>query len=130
MGLFDRLFSNTKVEQQEIETPVSLTNVIETILLIMENLSLMKKDVIRQRISDEEYFDDSILEKLPITMPTNLEYLEKYYGNVKFGYGINKISQIREKLNNFVAEKLIEGKPEEEIISEILMIVESDIIIL
>ncbi len=127
MGIFDKIFHN-KEEQPVVETPISLTNVIETILLIMENLSLMKKDVIKQRISDKEYFNDSILEKLPISMPTNLDYLEKYYGNVKFGYGINKISQIRDKLNNFVAEKLIEGKTEEEIINELLIIVESDII--
>jgi len=128
MGILDRIFTRKIEEQPVVETPISLKNGIEAILLVLENLSLMNKEVIRERISDKDAYDDRILEELPIHQPENLNYLEKYYGNVKFGYGSNRIQEIREKLNSYVTEKLIIGQTDDKILEELIMIVESDIV--
>ena len=58
-----------EINEQPVETPIEITKKIDCILSILENLSFMNKDEIRQRISDKEYFDQSILDKLNINPP-------------------------------------------------------------
>ena len=106
----------------------SMHDMIESILLVLENLSVMNKEQIIQRIENSEYYDETILEKLHINAPSNLNYIEKYYGKTKFGYGPIKIGQLREKLNQVADEKYAEGLRNEKILESFLTIVEPEIV--
>jgi len=129
MGIFDKIFNKKDEEITEaVETPIEVTKKIDCIISILENLSFMNKDEIRQRISDKEYFDQSILDKLNITPPENLEYLRKYFGKAKFGYGSVKLNQIRQKLETIASEKSLEGIPSTTILNGIVTLVDQEII--
>ncbi|MBR4693325.1 MAG: hypothetical protein IKQ06_04735 [Bacilli bacterium] len=129
MGIFDKIFTHKEeINEQPVETPIEITKKIDCILSILENLSFMNKDEIRQRISDKEYFDQSILDKLNINSPENLEYLRKYFGKAKFGYGSVKLNQIRKKLEAIASEKSLEGVPSTNILNGIITLIDQEIL--
>ena len=128
MGIWNKFFSRkeeTPVEQKE--TTKYVHDSIESILLVLENLSLMNKEEIRQRIMEKEYYNEVILDSLEINPPSGIEILEKYYGKTKFGYGQVKIHQFRDKLKAIASDKYISGVPEERIVEGLIMIIEPEI---
>ena len=129
MGLFDKIF-NHREEPITIEKPTSpvISGKIECIISILQNLSLMNKDTIREYIQDKEYFDEEILSRLTINQPKNIEYLEKYFGKVKFGYGDIKLNQFRNQLKAIAREKTLANASEDTIINDLLTITSSEII--
>ncbi len=128
MGLFDKIFTRKEdIAPVTVETPVELSNKIQSILLVLSNLSLMKKDDIRDKIADDDYYDESILSKMTIKELEDIPYLEKYYGKAKFGYGSCKIEKIKTKLENYVTDKLLSNVPNDEIVEGLIVQVEPDI---
>lgn len=126
MGLFDKLFHSKETTKKDATQIIH--GVIECILFVLENLSLMNKEQIRERIRMSENYDESILDRLDITAPSNIEQLEKYFAKTKFGYGPVKTQQLRDRLMEIAFEKQEAGISLEQIIEEILSLVEAEIV--
>lgn len=129
MGLLNKFFHSKESENNGLnqETSLFIHNSIEGILLILENLSLMKKEQIIQRIESSEYFDENIIDRMSIKAPSNIEYLEKYYGKTKFGYGAIKIQQLREHLSEMASEKHLSGISDQNILDDMIKVIEPEI---
>ena len=128
MGLFDKIFTRKEdIAPVHVETPIELSHKIESILLVLSNLSLMKIDDIREKIEEDDYYDEDILSQLPIKELEDIPFLEKYYGKAKFGYGSCKIEKIRKRLNGYVTDKLLNNASNSEIVEGLIVQVEPDI---
>lgn len=130
MGILNKFIHRNDAVTTNVKKEMSKTicDSIESILLVLENLSVMNKEQIIQRIQSSEFYDEAILEKLHINAPSNLSYLEKYYGKTKFGYGALKINQLREQLRKVADEKYAEGFNDEKVLEYIFSIVETEIV--
>ena len=83
MGIWNKIFNHKEEASKPVQKETKyIHDSIESILLILENLSIMKKEEIRQRIIDNEYYNEEILNSLEINPPSGIELLEKYYGKI------------------------------------------------
>lgn len=134
MGIWDRLFSHK--EQNTDTTPnlvkenenLSVSNEIASMILILENLSILSEELIRERIREDDFYNESILKRLEIEEPKGLEYVVKYFGKLKFGYGSYKIEQIKQTLNNVATEKLLAGYSNDSVIDLLISLVKNEIV--
>ena len=131
MGIFDRIFARkeqvTENNSQELNQNLSVSKEIDCLLLILANLGLLKVETIRERISEKEAFDEHILEKLDIKPLEDVEYVDKYFGKLRFGYGSYKIAQVRESLTSLAREKMLVGLPKQNIVDLLISLVINEI---
>ena len=126
MGLFDKLFHSK--EETKKDAILVIHDSIEFILFVLENLGLMNKEQVLVRVRTSEFYDESILDRIDIQAPSNLDYLEKYFGKAKFGYGSLKIQQLRDRLNEIASEQQLAGISVDKIVEGILSLVEPEMV--
>ena len=131
MGLLDRLLglgrNNTVIVPEREETPrvkIDASSEIKVILEILKELGYMDAYSIESKMDAKKIeYDKSILYRLMIDIDEDkITELKKYASNEKFGYGQEKINEIKSTLEKKVDECSEQGKSKIETVEELISI--------
>lgn len=114
MSIFDSLFGHKKEEQKEEKEKVDLTKQIDTLVLVIENLGLLNKKKIIEKLDKQQVeYDKSLIKRLTIS-EEKLSSLYKYLGKDNLSFGEEAISSLRKQLelissnDSLTKDKMIE----------------------
>lgn len=116
MSIFDSLFGHKKEEQKEEKEKVDLTKQIDTLVLIIENLGLLNKEQIIEKLDKLQVeYDKSLIKRLTISEDKEkLSALYKYLEKDNLSFGEEAISSLRKQLelissnDSLTKDKMIE----------------------
>lgn len=116
MSIFDSLFGHKKEEQKEEKEKVDLTKQIDTLVLIIENLGLLNKEEIIEKLDKLQVeYDKSLIKRLTISEDKeNLSALYKYLEKDNLSFGEEATSSLRKQLelissnDSLTKDKMIE----------------------
>lgn len=116
MSIFDSLFGHKKEEQKEEKEKVDLTKQIDTLVLIIENLGLLNKEKIIEKLDKLQVeYDKSLIKRLTISEDKeNLSALYKYLEKDNLSFGEEATSSLRKQLelissnDSLTKDKMIE----------------------
>ena len=116
MSIFDSLFGHKKEEQKEEKEKVDLTKQIDTLVLIIENLGLLNKEKIIEKLDKLQVeYDKSLIKRLTISEDKeNLSALYKYLEKDNLSFGEEATSSLRKRLelissnDSLTKDKMIE----------------------
>lgn len=115
MSIFDSLFGHKKEEQKE-QAKVDLTKQIDTLVLVIENLGLLNKEKIIEKLDKLQVdYDKSLIKRLSISEDKEkLSALYKYLEKDNLSFGDDAISSLRKQLelissnDSLTKDKMIE----------------------
>lgn len=98
MSIFDSLFGHKKEEQKEDK--VNLTKQIDTLVLVIENLGLLNKEKIIEKLDKLQVeYDKNLIKRLSISEDKEkLSALYKYLEKDNLSYGKESINSLRKQL--------------------------------
>lgn len=98
MSIFDSLFGHKKEEQKEEK--VNLTKQIDTLVLVIENLGLLNKEKIIEKLDKLQVeYDKNLIKRLSISEDKEkLSALYKYLEKDNLSYGKESINSLRKQL--------------------------------
>ena len=98
MSIFDSLFGHKKEEQKEDK--VNLTKQIDTLVLVIENLGLLNKEKIIEKLDKMQVeYDKNLIKRLSISEDKEkLSALYKYLEKDNLSYGKESINSLRKQL--------------------------------
>lgn len=109
MSIFDSLFGHKKEEQKEDK--VNLTKQIDTLILVIENLGLLNKEKIIEKLDKLQVeYDKNLIKRLSISEDKEkLSALYKYLEKDNLSYGKESINSLRKQLefissNNYLTQ--------------------------
>ena len=116
MSIFDSLFGHKKEEQKEEKEKVDLTKQIDTLVLIIENLGLLNKEQIIEKLDKLQVeYDKSLIKRLTISEDKEkLSALYKYLEKDNLSFGEEATSSLRKQLelissnDSLTKDKMIE----------------------
>ncbi len=116
MSIFDSLFGHKKEEQKEEKEKVDLTKQIDTLVLIIENLGLLNKEKIIEKLDKLQVeYDKSLIKRLTISEDKEkLSALYKYLEKDNLSFGEEATSSLRKQLelissnDSLTKDKMIE----------------------
>lgn len=116
MSIFDSLFGHKKEEQKEEKEKVDLTKQIDTLVLIIENLELLNKEQIIEKLDKLQVeYDKSLIKRLTISEDKEkLSALYKYLEKDNLSFGEEATSSLRKQLelissnDSLTKDKMIE----------------------
>ncbi len=116
MSIFDSLFGHKKEEQKEEKEKVDLTKQIDTLVLIIENLGLLNKEQIIEKLDKLQVeYDKSLIKRLTISEDKEkLSALYKYLEKDNLSFGEETTSSLRKQLelissnDSLTKDKMIE----------------------
>ena len=114
MSIFDSLFGHKKEEQKEDK--VNLTKQIDTLVLVIENLGLLNKEKIIEKLDKLQVeYDKNLIKRLSISEDKEkLSALYKYLEKDNLSYGKESINSLRKQLefissnNSLTQDNMIE----------------------
>ena len=114
MSIFDSLFGHKKEEQKEDK--VNLTKKIDTLVLVIENLGLLNKEKIIEKLDKLSVeYDKNLIKRLSISEDKEkLSALYKYLENDNLSFGEESINSLRKQLefissnNSLTQDNMIE----------------------
>ena len=114
MSIFDSLFGHKKEEQKEDK--VNLTKQIDTLVLVIENLGLLNKDKIIEKLDKLSVeYDKNLIKRLSISEDKEkLSALYKYLEKDNLSFGKESINSLRKQLefissnNSLTQDNMIE----------------------
>ena len=114
MSIFDSLFGHKKEEQKEDK--VNLTKQIDTLVLVIENLGLLNKEKIIEKLDKLQVeYDKNLIKRLSISEDKEkLSALYKYLENDNLSFGEESINSLRKQLefissnNSLTQDNMIE----------------------
>lgn len=114
MSIFDSLFGHKKEEQKEEK--VNLTKQIDTLVLVIENLGLLNKEKIIEKLDKLQVeYDKNLIKRLSISEDKEkLSALYKYLEKDNLSYGKESINSLRKQLefissnNSLTQDNMIE----------------------
>lgn len=114
MSIFDSLFGHKKEEQKEDK--VNLTKKIDTLVLVIENLGLLNKEKIIEKLDKLQVeYDKNLIKRLSISEDKEkLSALYKYLENDNLSFGEESINSLRKQLefissnNSLTQDNMIE----------------------
>ena len=114
MSIFDSLFGHKKEEQKEDK--VNLTKKIDTLVLVIENLGLLNKEKIIEKLDKLPVeYDKNLIKRLSISEDKEkLSALYKYLENDNLSFGEESINSLRKQLefissnNSLTQDNMIE----------------------
>ena len=114
MSIFDSLFGHKKEEQKEDK--VNLTKQIDTLVLVIENLGLLNKEKIIEKLDKLPVeYDKNLIKRLSISEDKEkLSALYKYLENDNLSFGEESINSLRKQLefissnNSLTQDNMIE----------------------
>ena len=114
MSIFDSLFGHKKEEQKEDK--VNLTKQIDTLVLVIENLGLLNKEKIIEKLDKLPVeYDKNLIKKLSISEDKEkLSALYKYLEKDNLSFGKESINSLRKQLefissnNSLTQDNMIE----------------------
>ncbi len=98
MSIFDSLFGHKKEEQKEYK--VNLTKQIDTLVLVIENLGLLNKEKIIEKLDKLQVeYDKNLIKRLSISEDKEkLSALYKYLEKDNLSFGKESINSLRKQL--------------------------------
>ena len=116
MSIFDSLFGHKKEEKKEEKEKVDLTKQIDTLVLIIENLGLLNKEKIIEKLDKLQVeYDKSLIKRLTISEDKEkLSALYKYLEKDNLSFGEEATSSLRKQLelissnDSLTKDKMIE----------------------
>lgn len=119
MSIFDSLFGHKKEEQKEEEQKedkVNLTKQIDTLVLVIENLGLLNKEKIIEKLDKLQVeYDKNLIKRLSISEDKEkLSALYKYLEKDNLSFGKESINSLRKQLefissnNSLTQDNMIE----------------------
>ena len=114
MSIFDSLFGHKKEEQKEDK--VNLTKQIDTLVLVIENLGLLNKEKIIEKLDKLQVeYDKNLIKRLSISEDKEkLSALYKYLEKDNLSFGKESINSLRKQLefissnNSLTQDNMIE----------------------
>lgn len=114
MSIFDSLFGHKKEEQKEDK--VNLTKQIDTLVLVIENLGLLNKEEIIEKLDKLQVeYDKNLIKRLSISEDKEkLSALYKYLEKDNLSFGKESINSLRKQLefissnNSLTQDNMIE----------------------
>ena len=114
MSIFDSLFGHKKEEQKEEK--VNLTKQIDTLVLVIENLGLLNKEKIIEKLDKLQVeYDKNLIKRLSISEDKEkLSALYKYLEKDNLSFGKESINSLRKQLefissnNSLTQDNMIE----------------------
>ena len=114
MSIFDSLFGHKKEEQKEDK--VNLTKQIDTLVLVIENLGLLNKEKIIEKLDKLQVeYDQNLIKRLSISEDKEkLSALYKYLEKDNLSFGKESINSLRKQLefissnNSLTQDNMIE----------------------
>ena len=114
MSIFDSLFGHKKEEQKEEK--VNLTKKIDTLVLVIENLGLLNKEEIIEKLDKMQVeYDKNLIKRLSISEDKEkLSALYKYLEKDNLSFGKESINSLRKQLefissnNSLTQDNMIE----------------------
>lgn len=114
MSIFDSLFGHKKEEQKEDK--VNLTKQIDTLVLVIENLGLLNKEKIIEKLDKMQVeYDKNLIKRLSISEDKEkLSALYKYLEKDNLSFGKESINSLRKQLefissnNSLTQDNMIE----------------------
>lgn len=114
MSIFDSLFGHKKEEQKEEK--VNLTKKIDTLVLVIENLGLLNKEEIIEKLDKLQVeYDKNLIKRLSISEDKEkLSALYKYLEKDNLSFGKESINSLRKQLefissnNSLTQDNMIE----------------------
>ena len=114
MSIFDSLFGHKKEEQKEDK--VNLTKQIDTLVLVIENLGLLNKEIIIEKLDKLPVeYDKNLIKRLSISEDKEkLSALYKYLEKDNLSFGKESINSLRKQLefissnNSLTQDNMIE----------------------
>ena len=114
MSIFDSLFGHKKEEQKEDK--VNLTKKIDTLVLVIENLGLLNKEKIIEKLDKLQVeYDKNLIKRLSISEDKEkLSALYKYLEKDNLSFGKESINSLRKQLeiissnNSLTQDNMIE----------------------